>query len=65
MQTVLSRIWNRVAVSISYDDNHYTPEHSTQLDSTDRVVGVDEYILTLITNEDSRLHFVRELSSNS
>ena len=24
MQSVLSKIWTRVAVSISYDDNHYT-----------------------------------------
>ena len=24
MQSVLSRIWTRVAVSISCDDNHYT-----------------------------------------
>ena len=24
MQSVLSRIWTRVAVSISYDDNDYT-----------------------------------------
>ena len=24
MQPVSSRIWTRVAVSISYDDNHYT-----------------------------------------
>ena len=24
MPSVLSRIWTRVAVSISYDDNHYT-----------------------------------------
>ena len=24
MQLVSSRIWTRVAVSISYDDNHYT-----------------------------------------
>ena len=24
MQSVLSRIWTRVAVSTSYDDNHYT-----------------------------------------
>ena len=24
MQSVSSRIWNRVAVSISYDDNYYT-----------------------------------------
>ena len=24
MQSVLSRIWTRIAMSISYDDNHYT-----------------------------------------
>ena len=24
MQSVSSRIWTRVTVSISYDDNHYT-----------------------------------------
>ena len=24
MQSVSSRIWTRVAVSVSYDDNHYT-----------------------------------------
>ena len=24
MQSVLSRNWTRIAVSISYDDNHYT-----------------------------------------
>ena len=24
MQSVSSRIWTRVVVSISYDDNHYT-----------------------------------------
>ena len=24
MQSVSSRIWTRVAVSISYEDNHYT-----------------------------------------
>ena len=24
MQSVSSRIWTRVAVAISYDDNHYT-----------------------------------------
>ena len=27
MQSVSSRIWTRVAVSISYDDNHYTFSH--------------------------------------
>ena len=24
MQSVLSRVWTRVSMSISYDDNHYT-----------------------------------------
>ena len=27
MQTVSFRIWTRVAVSISYDDNYYTVAH--------------------------------------
>ena len=30
MQSVSSRIWTRVAVSISYDDNHYTTGTSTK-----------------------------------
>ena len=29
MQLVSSRIWTRVAMSISYDDNHYTTGTST------------------------------------
>ena len=28
MQSVSSRIWTRVAVSIPYDDNHYTTDTS-------------------------------------
>ena len=28
MQSVSSKIWTRVAVSISYDDNHYTTDSS-------------------------------------
>ena len=28
MQSVSSRIWTRVAVSNSYDDNHYTTDTS-------------------------------------
>ena len=31
MQSVSSRIWTRVAVSISYADNHYTTGVTTQL----------------------------------
>ena len=33
MQSVSSRIWTRVAVSISYDDNHYTTVAQTKLAS--------------------------------
>ena len=32
MQSVSSRIWTRVAVSISYDDNHYTARTSKMYD---------------------------------
>ena len=32
MQSVSSMIWTRVAVSISYDDNHYTTGTSTKHD---------------------------------
>ena len=28
MQSVSSRTWTRIAVSISYDDNHYTTGYS-------------------------------------
>ena len=33
MQSVSSRIWTRVAVSISYDDNHYTTGTSNNLNN--------------------------------
>ena len=33
MQSASSRIWTRVAVSISYDDNHYTTNMRTQCGS--------------------------------
>ena len=36
MQSVSSRVWTRVAVSISYDDNHYTTGMYI-LSSTDRL----------------------------
>ena len=31
MQSVSSKIWTRVIVSISYDDNHYTTSTSSRL----------------------------------
>ena len=34
MQLASSRIWTRVAVSISYDDNHYTTGTSTHNNKT-------------------------------
>ena len=39
MQSVSSRIWTRVAMSISYDDNHYTTGTSTFL--------VEHYIIKM------------------
>ena len=32
MQSVSSRIWTRIAVSISYDDNHYSTGTSIKLE---------------------------------
>ena len=37
MQSVSSRIWTRVAVSISYDDNHYTTGTSRKLLELDKI----------------------------
>ena len=34
MQPVSSKIWTRVAVSISYDNNNYTTGTSSRLNST-------------------------------
>ena len=38
MQSVSSKIWNRVAVSISYDDNNYTTDTSNALANTPQKV---------------------------
>ena len=38
MQSVSSRIWTRVTVSISYDDNHYTT-------GTSKIPKYPEYLL--------------------
>ena len=45
MQSVLSRIWTRVAMSISYDDNHYTKGTSINADYT---IKINIYIFFLI-----------------
>ena len=38
MQSVSSSIWTRVAVSISYDDNHYTTGTYTNVDNDNGAV---------------------------
>ena len=50
MQSVSSRIWTRVAVSISYDDNHYTTGTSTifKIWTTNQMpIGVKEWYRTI------------------
>ena len=44
MQPVSSRIWIRVAVSISYDDNHYTTGKSIILVIGESPTTNSEYI---------------------
>ena len=44
MQSVASRIWTRVAVSISYDDNHYT----TRKEGGKGHVSIKNYVDALI-----------------
>ena len=44
MQSVSSRIWTHVTVSISYDDNHYTTGTSIEYSVTvAQLAGVVEY----------------------
>ena len=45
MQSVSSRIWTRVAVSISYDDNHYAAGASKI-----SVVAYIQFIYTFVTD---------------
>ena len=48
MQSASSRIWTRVAVSISYDDNHYTVSHLFTLSLNVKVnsLNVKQFYLT-------------------
>ena len=43
MQSVSSRVWTRVAVSISYDDNHYTTVINQNIDIFDNISGIHNY----------------------
>ena len=46
MQSFSSRIWTRVAVSISYDDNHYTT--GTSLGVYACIIIIIMYIINII-----------------
>ena len=45
MQSVSSKIWTRVAVSISYDDNHYT------ISFIDNVLSIWQFSYTCLWQE--------------
>ena len=50
MQSVSSRILTRVAVSISYDDNHYTTDTSSHLGVVAIKKGASGSPATTVTN---------------
>ena len=43
MQSVSSRIWTRVAVFISYDDNNYTTGTSCKLFIVDNFLSLNQF----------------------
>ena len=53
MQSVSSRIWTRVAVSISYDDNHYTTGTSKTKLLYTQPVNINGYVPFLINTSDT------------
>ena len=51
MLSVTSRIWTRVTVSISYDDNHYTKDTSKiYIDCFSNMLGVSENRYNFVIN---------------
>ena len=55
MQSVSSRIWTQVAVSISYDDNHYTTGGTSRGCRYERIEEMKEAVTKVIdtlTQED-------------
>ena len=54
MQSVSSRIWTGVAMSISYDDNHYTTGTSIKKKEKERYTSSSKYCV---------LHRYREIST--
>ena len=57
MQSVRSRIWTRVAVSISYDDNHYTT-------GTSKIVSTTSIKSREYTNMSQQLEIYTHFSLN-
>ena len=55
MQSVSSRIWTCVAVSISYDDNHYTTGTSVDL------LMIDIWIYDMLEIIIAYIHFILHL----
>ena len=51
MQSASSRIWTRNAVSISYDDNHYTRWYPRGFDGWNKEEKVEEDVFWLILLE--------------
>ena len=49
MQSVSSRIWTRVAVSISYDDNVYTTGRIVMITNSGRNKEVHAFFLRYLT----------------
>ena len=50
MQSVSSRIWTRVAVSISYDNNHYTMGTSLFFSLVSLFNGISTFVGYLMLN---------------
>ena len=51
MQSVLSRIWTRITVSISHDDNHYTTGTSNLPIAGGRIIGFIPFPRVLVLCE--------------
>ena len=62
MQSVSSRIWTRVAVSISYDDNDYTTGTSTKHNFDNLNAAVLSKKKKLCNCDRGRMIFARKLS---
>ena len=55
MQSASSRIWTRVAVSIPYDDNHFTTGTSTNMDMRLMVISIIIRVLGTISKSSEKI----------